>query len=160
VAAHVVEHKPAELQPLDAVKAEIEKKLVRQEAVKLARAEGEAKLKDLQAGKDAGVKWPAPLAVNRQKPGGLPPTVLEKAFRADSKKLPAVVGVDNGPGGYALVQVTKVIEPEKIDESQRAQLSGGLRDAVASADFEATLGSLRDRVGVSIRSGALDAKPK
>jgi len=82
------------------------------------------------------------------------------AFRADSKKLPAVVGVDNGPGGYALVQVTKVIEPEKIDESQRAQLSGGLRDAVASADFEATLGSLRDRVGVSIRSGALDAKPK
>jgi len=160
VAAHVVEHKPAELQPLDAVKAEIEKKLARQEAVKLARAEGEAKLKDLQAGKDAGVKWPAPLAVNRQKPGGLPPTVLEKAFRADSKKLPAIVGVDNGPSGYSLVQVTKVVEPEKIDEAQRAQLSGGLRDAVASADFEATLGSLRDRVGVSIRAGALDAKPK
>jgi peptidyl-prolyl cis-trans isomerase D len=160
VAAHVVEHKPAELQPLDAVKGDIEKKLVRQEAVKLARAEGEAKLKDLQAGKDAGVKWPAPLAVNRQKPGGLPPAVLEKAFRADAKKLPVVAGVDNGPAGYSLVQVTKVIDPEKIDEAQRAQLSGGLRDAVASADFESTLGSLRDRVGVSIRKGALDAKPK
>jgi peptidyl-prolyl cis-trans isomerase D len=160
VAARVVEHKPSELQPLDAVKGDIERKLVRLEAVKLARAEGEAKLKDIQAGKDAGVRWPASLAVSRQKPGGLPPAVLDRAFRADSKKLPVVVGVDNGPAGYSLLQVTKVIESEKIDDAQRAQLAGGLRDAVASADFEGTLGSLRDRVGVSIRKGALDAKPK
>ena len=160
VAAHVVESKPAELQPLDAVKADIEKKLVRQEAVRLAREEGEAKLKEIQAGKDAGVKWPAPLAVSRQKPGGLPPTVIDKAFRADPKKLPAVVGVDNGAMGYSLLQVSKVIEGDKVDDAQRNALGSQLRDAVAASDFESTLGSLRDRVGVTVRSGALDAKPK
>jgi peptidyl-prolyl cis-trans isomerase D len=160
VAARVVEHKPAELQPLDGVKADIERKLTRQEAARLARAEGEAKLKDIQAGKDAGVKWPAALAVNRQKTGGLSPAIIERAFRADAKKLPAVAGVDNGPQGYALVQVSKVIEPEKIDEGQRAALGNQLRNAVAAGDFESTLGSLRDRVGVTVRKGALDAKPK
>ncbi len=160
VAARVVEHKPAELQPLESVKAGIEKMLVRQEAAKLARADGEAKLKELQAGKDAGVKWPAPLAVNRQKAGGLSPAIVERAFRADPKKLPAVMGVDNGAQGYALVQVSKVIEPEKVDEAQRAALGNQLRNAVAVGDFESTLGSLRDRVGVTLRKGALDAKPK
>jgi len=160
VAAHVVEHKPAELQPMDAVKPDIEKKLVRQEAVRLAREDGEAKLKQIQAGKDAGVKWPAPLAVSRQKPGGLPPSVIDRAYRADPKKLPSVVGVDNGAMGYALLQVSKVVEGDKVEDAQRNALSSQLRDAVAASDFESTLGSLRDRVGVTVRSGALDAKPK
>ena len=159
VAAHVIEHKPAELQPLDTVKADIERKLQRTEALKLAKADGEAKLKEAQAGGDAAVKWPAPLAVNRQKPGGLHPTVIDRAFRADTKKLPAVLGVDT-PMGYSLVKVTKVIEPEKIDEGQRAALGKQLRDAVAVQDLEAALGSLRQRVGVTVRKGALDPKPK
>ena len=40
------------------------------------------------------MKWPAPLAVNRQKPGGLFPQVLDRAFRADARKLPALLGVE------------------------------------------------------------------
>src|SRR5205085_469819 len=160
VAARVVDYKAAELQPLETVKADIEKRLTRQEATRLAREDGEAKLKEIQAGKDAGVKWPAGLAVSRQKPGGLPPAVIERAYRADPKKLPVVAGVDNGPAGYALVQVSKVIEGEKVDDAQKNALGNQLRSAVAEADFEATLGSLRDSVGVKVRSGALDAKPK
>ena len=66
-----------------------------------------------QEGKDAGVKWPAPLAVNRQKQGGLAPPVLDKVFRVDGKKLPAYVGVET-PAGYSLVRVSKVIELEKV----------------------------------------------
>jgi peptidyl-prolyl cis-trans isomerase D len=157
VAARVVEHKPAELRPLDAVKADIERRLTREEALKLAKADGEAKLKELQAGKDAGLKWPAPLAVNRQKPGGLFPQVIDKVFRADAKKLPAYAGTDT-PAGYSLVQVSKVIEPEKIDDSQRAQLGARLRDAMTNEELEATLATLRDRVGVKVRKEVLDAK--
>jgi peptidyl-prolyl cis-trans isomerase D len=157
VSARVIEHKPAELQPIDAVKAEIERKLQRDAALKLARAEGEAKLKEAQEGKEAGVKWPAPLAVNRQKTGGLHPSVVDQAFRADSKKLPAVMGVDTGTG-YSLVKVTKVLEPEKIDEAQRAALGNQLRNMVSVQDLEATLGSLRQRVGVTMRKDALEAK--
>jgi peptidyl-prolyl cis-trans isomerase D len=157
VAARIVEHKPAELRPLDAVRAEIERKLQREEAMKLARAEGEAKLKELQAGKDAGVKWPAPLAVNRQKPGGLFPQVLDRAFRADAKKLPAVAGVET-PMGYSLVRVTKVTEPEKIEPAQRQALGSQLQQAVAMQELEATLSSVRNRVGVTVKEGALDVK--
>jgi peptidyl-prolyl cis-trans isomerase D len=157
VSARVIEHKPAELRPLDAVRADLERKIQRDEAVKLARAEGEAKLKDLQAGKDAGVKWPAPLAVNRQKPGGLFPQVLDRAFRADARKLPAVAGVET-PMGYSLVRVTKVTEPERIDNAQRQALGSQLQQAVAVQELEATLSSLRNRVGVTVKAGALDVK--
>jgi peptidyl-prolyl cis-trans isomerase D len=158
VAAHVIEHKPAEQRPFDTVRADIEKKLQREEAMKLAKADGEKKLKELQEGKDAGLKWPAPLAVNRQKPGGLFPQVVDRAFRADAKKLPAYVGADS-PAGYSLVKVSKVIEAEKVDEAQREQLGGRLREAVAAQELEATLASVRNRVGVKVRKDALDKKP-
>ena len=158
VAARMLEHKPAELRPFADVKATIEKRLQRDEALKLAKAEGETKLKELQAGKDAGLKWPAPLAVNRQKPGGLYPTVIDKVFRMDTKKLPAYVGVDT-PMGYSLVQVSKVIDIEKIDDAQRAQLAARLRDAVAAEEMESALESLKGRVGVKYRKDAFDKKP-
>ena len=158
VAARVVEHKPAELRPLDTVKADIERRLQREQALKLAKADGEAKLKDLQAGKEADLKWPSVLGVNRQKPGGLFAPVLDKVFRADAKKLPAYVGVETS-AAYFLVKITKVIELEKVDDKQREQLAGRLRDAVAAEELESTLTSLRGRVGVTVRKGALDKKP-
>ena len=158
VSARVIENKPAELKPFAAVQAAIEKRLQREEAMKLAKADGEAKLKELQAGKDAGLKWPAALSVNRQKPGGLFPTVLDKVFRADAKKLPAYVGVET-PAGYSLVQVSKVIDLEKIDDAQRSQLAARLRDAVASEEMESALESLKGRVGVKYRKDAVEKKP-
>ena len=157
VAARIVEHKPAELRPLDAVKADIERRLQREEALKLAKADGEAKLKELQAGKDAGLKWPAVLGVNRQKPGGLFPAVIDKVFRADAKKLPAYVGVDT-PMGYSLAQVSRVIDIDKVDDKQREALAARLKDAVAAEELESTLASLRGRVGVSVRKDALEKK--
>ena len=157
VSAHVIEHKPAELRALEQVKGDIERRLQRQEALKMAKAEGEAKLKELEAGKDAGLKWPAALAVNRQKPGGLPPQVIDRAFKADTKKLPVYAGVET-PSGYSVVQVSKVIKPEKIDEAQRTALAGQLRNALAATELDSTLGSIRERVGVTVKKGALDPK--
>jgi peptidyl-prolyl cis-trans isomerase D len=157
VSAHVLEYKPAQLKPLDEVKAQIERQLQREEAMKLAQADGEAKLMQLQAGKDAALKWPAALAVNRQKPGGLFPMVIDKVFRVDAKKLPAYLGVET-PAGYSLVQVTKVIDVDKVDDAQREALGGRLRQAVAEEELESTLSSLRDRVGVTVKKGALDPK--
>ena len=158
VAARVIEHKPAQLKPLDAVKGEIERKLAREEALKLARQEGEGKLKELTEGKDAGVKWPAPLAVNRQKPGGLFPQVIDKAFRTDTKKLPAYLGVET-PAGYTLVRVSRVIEVDKVDPGVRDRLAQQLKQSVAAEELEATLSSLRDEVGVTVRRDALERKP-
>ncbi len=154
VAARVVDHKPAELRPLAAVQADIEKRLAREAALKLAAADGAAKLKDLQAGKDPGFKWPTALAVNRQKPGGLMPNVIEAVFRADPKKMPAFVGVET-PIGYSLVQVSKVSEPGAIEDAKRKVLGDRLRDAAGAEEFDAALGSLRDKIGVAVAKNAL-----
>lgn len=157
VSARVVEHKPAEQRPFEAVRAVIEQRYRRDEALKLATADGEAKLKLETEGKGAGLKWPAPLAVSRQKPGGLPPQVMDKVFRVDAKKLPAVVGVAT-PGGYSLVRVTKVIEVEKIDEAKRQALAGQLRQTVAMSELDATLKSLRERIPVELKKDVFEKK--
>ncbi len=156
VAARVLEHKAAEQRPLDAVRPAIEQRIRREEAVKLAVADGEAKLKAALAG-DAGLKWPEPLAVNRQKPGGVPPQVLDRAFRADAKKLPAYVGVATG-SGYALVRISKVIDVETVDDAKRKALGERLKQTVAVGELEASLASLRGRVGVNVRKDAIDKK--
>jgi peptidyl-prolyl cis-trans isomerase D len=157
IAARVLEYKPSELRPLESVRPAIEAQLQREEAMKLAKADGEEKLKALQAGQDPGLKWPATLAVNRQKPGGLFPQVMDKVYRVDARKLPGYAGVES-PAGYSLVRVSKVIEPEKIDDVQRAMLGTQLRQAVAVEELEATLGSLRGKVGVSVRRDAIEKK--
>ena len=157
VAAHVLEYKPAELRPLDSARADIERRLQGADALLLAKADGEAKLKELKAGKAADVKWPAPLAVNRRKPRGVFPQVVDQAFRVDGKKLPAYMGVET-PAGYSLVQVSKIVELDKIDDTQRDTLGSQLRNAIAAQELESALSSLRDRVGVSVRKGAFDRK--
>jgi peptidyl-prolyl cis-trans isomerase D len=50
VAARVLEHKPAALQPMESVRAEIEKRLIREEAASLAIKDGEEKLARLTKG--------------------------------------------------------------------------------------------------------------
>ena len=157
VSARVVEHKPSEQRAFEAVRPVIEQRFKREEAMKLAIADGEAKLKAVAEGKDAGLKWPAPLAVSRQKPGGLPPQVLDKVFRADAKGLPAVVGVAT-PSGYSLVRVTKVIDVDKIDDEKRKVLGDQLKQTVAVSELESTLTSLRGRIGVQVSKEALDKK--
>jgi peptidyl-prolyl cis-trans isomerase D len=155
VSARVIEHKPADQRPFEAVRAAIEQRFKREEALKLATADGEAKLKAVAEGKDAGLKWPAPLAVSRQKPGGLHPQVLDRVFRAGAKSLPAVVGVAT-PSGYSLVRVTKVIEVDRIDDEKRKVLGDQLRQTVAVSELESTLTSLRGRIGVQVSKDALD----
>ena len=159
IAARIAEYQPARLKPFDTVKADIEKRLQREEALKLAKADGEKKLAALREGKDAGVKFPQPLAVSRQKPGGLFPAVIEKAFRVDSKKLPGYSGTET-PAGYALVQVTKVIEPESVEPAQRQAVEQNLRQTTMAEEVDAAVTSLRDRIGVKVKASAIEKKPQ
>ena len=157
IAARVVEHKPSEVRPFEAVQADVQRRYQREEALKLAQAEGEAKLKAAREGKAEDLKWPASLAVNRQKPGGLFPPVVDAVLRADAKKLPAFVGTTT-PAGYSLVRISKVIDVEKIDDARREGLGTQLRSAVAAQEMEASLASVRNRVGFNVRKDALEKK--
>ena len=157
VSAHVIEHKPGETRTFESVQTSIEQRLKREGAMKVAQADGEAKLKELTEGKDAGLKWPALLAVNRQKPGGLPPSIIDRVFRTDAKALPAYVGVPTA-AGYALVKVTRVIEPAAIDDAKRQSLTDQLRQTLAVSELEASLGTLRQKIGVNVRKDAFEKK--
>jgi len=157
VAARVLEHKPSEVRPFEAVQVDVQRRYQREETLKLAQAEGEAKLAAAREGKAEDLKWPAPLAINRQKPGGLFPPVVDSVLRADAKKLPVYVGTKT-PAGYSLVKVTKVIDVEKIDDKRREGLGTQLRSAVAAQEMEASLASVRNRVGFDVRKDAIEKK--
>jgi hypothetical protein len=73
------------------------------------------------------------------------------------KKLPTFIGVET-PAGYSLVQVSRVIELEKVNDQMRDQLGQQLKQSVAMEELEATLNSLREDVGVTVRRGALEGK--
>jgi peptidyl-prolyl cis-trans isomerase D len=68
----------------------------------------------------------------------LPAQLIEAALRADATKLPALVGVDLGAQGYAVVKVNKVLEREtKADtvNQDREQYTKWWSNAEASAYY-------------------------
>jgi peptidyl-prolyl cis-trans isomerase D len=158
VAARVLEAKPAVTRTFDEVKVGIEAKLTREAQTRLATEEGEAKLKDLREGKAvAGLSWPAELSVSRDKPGGLPPDLVDKVLRADANKVPVYVGGSGPGGGYALVRISKVNEVA-IDDAKRKTYEERARSSRQGAEFATLLNSLRQTADISVRRELIEKK--
>ena len=156
VAARVLEHQPATQRKLEEVKGEITEMLRNREASALALKDGNAKLEQLRAGKDAGVKWGATRMVSRRETQGLPPNVVRQVFGADSAKLPAYIGVPIPDAGYLLLRVSRVVdEPAKEADPQAAMRAAGL---YGNAQYEAFVESLRSRADIEIRTDRLTEK--
>jgi len=154
--ARVAEHKPAAQLKFDEVKADIEKRLRQQEAAKLARREGEAKLADLKAGKDPGLTWSALHVISRTKSEGLPPEALRQILSADATKLPAYAGL-GGERGYVVYRVARVIEaPPKPEDAKAAHAR--FETQAGNEQFSAYTASLRSRAKVEINKANLEKK--
>jgi peptidyl-prolyl cis-trans isomerase D len=158
VAARVLEHEAASLRKFDDVKSAIEQELRRQEALKLAEKEGEAKLSKLRLGADAGLKWGATRQVTRRDAKGLSEEALRRIVTADVSKLPAYVGADKGEAGYAIYRISKVIEPDKKTDAQMATDVANLERAEGQADYDAFVASLRKRAEIEINAKNLERK--
>lgn len=158
VAARVLELRPAELRTLDAVKAEIEKKLLADETARLALKEGEAKLARLGKGEAVALAWSPPQTVVRQPMRGLSPEAQRAIFKASVDKLPAYAGTQLPNGAYVLYRIAQVQSGAARGESdprvaaQRAQLA----QLSGVEDFNAYLAALRERYGVKIDKAALE----
>jgi peptidyl-prolyl cis-trans isomerase D len=150
VVARVLEHKPAAVRPLDEVRGEIAKKLTQDEALRLAREAGAARLKRLESGQDPGVGWSPARTVSREAPGGLDPRAVGPVFRADASKLPAYVGVDLAPAAYAVYRVSKVIEATAIDDAKLRANETGLARQEARETYDAFVASLRSRAKIAV----------
>lgn len=159
VAARLLEHKPASMRALDEVKGEIEKRLIQEEAARLARQAGEAALaRAAKAEGGAEIKWGAARSVPRLGAADVGREELQAVFRADVARLPAYAGAVRPDGSYALYRISQV-KPFKGEDDSRAQmLRQQYGQIVAGEEFSAWLSTLRQRYKVEIHQKVLDAK--
>ncbi|OGA06532.1 MAG: hypothetical protein A2W68_17695 [Betaproteobacteria bacterium RIFCSPLOWO2_02_64_14] len=159
-AARVIEHKPPALQPFDAVSAGIAKKLTAQRAAQLAAQSGRELLEQLRQGKETKVAWSTPQLLGRTEAKGLGEAALASAFRADPAKLPAYAGVEDGRGGFTLVQVTRIVEADKIAPERQKAIAEGLREMLGQEGMLAYVASLKQKAGIQIDKEALEKKDR
>jgi peptidyl-prolyl cis-trans isomerase D len=158
VAARVIEHQPEAQKKFEDVRPEIEERLRRAEAERLALKEGEARLAALRKGADAGVKWGPAKAVSRRSPQGIPATALRQIIAADAAKLPAYAGAERGDDGYMLYKVVRALEPEPKTEQQKAADQARAAQQAAGEQLEAYVASLRARASIEVNKENLEKK--
>lgn len=151
----IAQYTPARTRPLDEVKAQVRDKLVAERGAELARKEGQEKLAAWKAA-PATASLPAPITLSRQDAGKQPQAVIEAALRADPAALPAIVGVDLGADGYAVVKVNKVLQRDPPAPAQAQQELNQYNRAWAGAEALAYYNLLKDRFKVQIKV----ARPK
>jgi peptidyl-prolyl cis-trans isomerase D len=152
VAARVLEHQPARQRDFREVKDEIAAQLRNQEALALARKDGEAKLAELRKGGEP-VKWSAPREVSRREAGGLPNEALRRVVAADVSKLPAYVGLPANDG-YLIVRISKVTEARP--QADLKELVEQTQQMLGAADYESYMASLKGSAKISINAANLE----
>lgn len=151
--ARVVEYTPARVLPLAEVKSQVRDRVVEEQAMALARKDGEARLAEVQKAAD-GAGLPAAVEVSRAQPQGLPREVLDAVLRADAGKLPAVVGVAVPGEGYVVARITEVRAPD--DKSPEvAQLVPRYAQAWGAAEADAYQKALRSRFKVEFKGAGV-----
>ncbi|MCX7142482.1 MAG: SurA N-terminal domain-containing protein [Proteobacteria bacterium] len=156
--ARAIEHKPASVRPLDEVKAEITKKLIQQESMKLVNQRGAAKYADVQNGKETGIAWSAPKIVSREGKPVVHPDALKAIFRVGTGKLPAYLGVELRDRGYGLYRISRVIEAAPANEAAEKNMREQLARQTAQQDYAAYLASLKAANKIEINKANLEKK--
>ena len=148
-AGRVTQYTPAHPMPLAEVKDKIRAQLITERAAVMAKAEGEAKLAAWTAKAD-GATIGAPVTVSRREVQAQPIAVIDAALRADASKLPALVGVDLGTQGYAVVRVTKVVPRTPSAPEQTQQENAQVGQSVTAAEELAYYNLLKERFKAEI----------
>jgi peptidyl-prolyl cis-trans isomerase D len=149
VAGRVVTHQPARTLPLAEVQAQVRAQVIAARASELAQKEGAEKLALWQAG-TAPASLPAAQVVSRDQALNLPAPVLLAALRVDPAKLPAWVGVDLGPQGYALVRVNQVVPREAAAQASLVQSRDQYAQWWTGAESQAYYAMLKERLKAEI----------
>lgn len=108
VAGRVTEHVPARTLPLETVKAQVRERVKATRGAEQAKKAGADQLAAWKAD-PASAKLPAAVVVSREDPARQPRPAVEAALQADPTALPALLGVEMGDAGYAVVRVVKSI---------------------------------------------------
>ena len=148
VAARVIEHEARQRLPLEEVRGQIEAQLRREEAMRMAREEGNAALAALDRGEAVNNAWSMPRSFRRNKQD-LPPIAARAVFAAPLTSLPTRVAAELPDDAYVIYQIDSVAHPPISNNDPRiADLAKRYGQALAQSDFESFLLSLRDRYKV------------
>lgn len=150
VSVRVLEHRPAQVQSLEAVAAQVRERLVAERAVAMAREAGQSKLAAWKvAPATAGLR--APVSVSRTDARGLPVAVVTAAMSAPAgSDAAAWTSADLGAEGYAVVKVNRVLPREAVDEARARQEREQLLQLWSQAESQAYLQALRAKYKVQI----------
>ena len=152
VSARVLEYRPATTQSLEVVKEQIVDKLKKQMAEAKAIEEGQAKLARLQAGEDVSdVAWSDAKQISYMQPQDLDPETLRAVFNTDLGTLPVYAGVANSKGGFNLIRINRVVEPESADNAKLDGFSKQLQQMITQEEMSAYLTAIRQRYDVKVK---------
>jgi peptidyl-prolyl cis-trans isomerase D len=94
------------------------------------------------------------VVVSRDQLQGQAQALVDTALRADPAKLPALVGVELGSEGYAVVRVNKIVAREAQSEDQARQTRQQFAQMRSQAEVQAYMAALRKELKVEILAAA------
>ncbi len=146
-AARVVDYREKRKLSFEEAREIVRSRVALNLAAEQARKDGQAQLAQWQtaagaAGAEAGLT--APVTVSRPDPKGLKPAALDAVLAAPVDKLPAWIGLDQGPEGYLIARVEKVL-PRDPAAGDPKQLQGQYAALWASVESDAYVEALKAR---------------
>ena len=155
VSARVVNHRPSAVRPFEEVKADARQRLIQAKSAELAKSEGQARLAAWTSDPAQSALGEA-VTVSRDQAPALPQAVIDAALRADPSKMPALIGVDLGLQGFAVVRVNKIVQRPEATAQQSEQSRQQFARLWGQAESQAYLSSLKSQFKVEM----LAVKPK
>ncbi len=149
VAGRVVKYKPAHTLSMQEVQTQVRERMVAKAAAEMAGKDGAAKLAQWSAAPEQAPKG-VELLVSRDQREKLETELLNAALRADTKKLPAWVGVDLSAGGYAVIRVNKVVARNEAEQASAKTDREQYTQMWTAAEVQAYFTLLRNQLKVEM----------
>ncbi len=151
VSARVLEHNAATAQSLAIVKDKIVERIKAQQAIEMAQQTGKEKLTQLQGGQAIPETWSENELVSYIQPQGMSIDLIREIFKTDVKKLPAYTGITEPQGGYTLVRISRVVEPDMSDEAKSVSFSKQFQQMITQEEMSAYLDGIKQRHDITIK---------
>lgn len=120
-------------------------------AEKKAVEDGEEKLLRLQAGENIDVDWMEAKQVSYMQSQGLDHETLRAIFRAQTDKLPFFIGRVDQNGGYNLIRINKIVEPQHPEEVKDDSFNKQLQQMITQEELSSYLSALRKQYDVKVK---------
>lgn len=150
VSGRITQYTPARTLPLAEVKDRVRARLQQQRGAEMARKDGAEKLAAWKASPSTAA-FPAAVVISRDQTQQLPAPVVSAVLSADTSAMPALVGVDLGPQGYAVVNVRKVLPPPEQAAAAAQQAQAQYTQWWTSAESLAYYNILKERFKADIK---------